>query len=149
MQRGLSYFIELTARNAPVDAMAYIKAFLDGTVFGRLPADQRAAVLVSIADGLEWAGLRENALTLNALARAAQKSAVDESRVNAEAGAPLEPETIYLHVAEVSAWLQLGLLRIAEGDAPGAAEAFRRAHAIEPPRPDAAFLAERAAASFR
>jgi cytochrome c-type biogenesis protein CcmH/NrfG len=42
----------------------------------------------------------------------------------------------------VGAWLQLGLLRVAQGDDAGAADAFQHAAAIRPQRADAAYLAE-------
>jgi hypothetical protein len=122
-QRGLSYFVEHWARAEPARMVAQVEGFLAGPTFGALPAEQRTAVLTSIADGFEWAGLKDEAVATNARA------------LSVGAGAP----------AQVDAWFQAGLLRLANDDASGAVEAFRRAHDLAPRRTDVLFLLEHAA----
>jgi hypothetical protein len=146
-QRGISYFVEYWGRAAPAVMTARAGEFTSGTAFTGLPPSQRAAVLASIADGLWWTGLRNEALALNAQVRSAggAESAPAQPVASADAPAaapPPVPRWTDRDASEANAWLQLGLMRISDGDVRGAVEALSRAHAIAPERVDTRVLLE-------
>jgi hypothetical protein len=151
-QRALSYFVEHWTRKQAERTLADVADFLGGTVFVGLSPKDKAAVLVAIADGFEWAGLGEQALTTNALARAAlgltdaaagDVPARPAPAAAAPSGAPLPLTSPYEHVAEENAWIQLGMFRLTAREPHAAADAFRRALAVTS-RKDARLLLDAA-----
>jgi hypothetical protein len=112
--KAMVYFVEYWAHHDLAGLGAALADYMSGLMFASvLTPARRAGLLAGIADGFWEAGLRDEALAINALA-------------------------LREHAAE--SWIQLGLFRISDADETAATEAFQHALAEDPARSDAKFF---------
>jgi tetratricopeptide (TPR) repeat protein len=110
--RALALAVESWLRRDPDRTVRDVTEFLAGSAFASLPKDERADLLVAVAEGYYQGGSRERAFALNQQAR--------------DAG-------------DADAWVQKGLFHVRQDEPEVAAAAFEQALAVDGARQDALF----------
>jgi tetratricopeptide (TPR) repeat protein len=105
--------VESWLRRDPDRTVRDVTEFLAGSAFASLPKDERADLLVAVAEGYYQGGSRERAFALNQQAR--------------DAG-------------DADAWVQKGLFHVRQDEPEVAAAAFEQALAVDGARQDARFF---------